>query len=137
MKQGVDAARAGGPARSRSRWLVRLAVVLIAALGFLFWVFRGRTQNFLTVENRSGQAIALLQFTVAGQTQTVRDMAAGGEKSVALPARGDDPLVVEGRLADGTRIRGRFGSVAAVGERARLIVLPGGQIVFRQAGKPS
>jgi hypothetical protein len=44
---------------------------------------------------------------------------------------------VEGKLADGTRIRGRFGHVGGTGGgRARLVILPGGEMQFRPGGKP-
>jgi hypothetical protein len=119
--------------RGRYRWLVRLTALLVAGLAFLLWATRG-PQNLLTVENRSGQPVARLEVTLAGETSTFRDVAAGAEVTAPFPHPGDQPFAVEGRLADGTMIRGHFGSV---GGRVRLTVLPGGQILFRQGGKTS
>jgi hypothetical protein len=125
--------------RGRYRWLFRLAALLVAGLAFLLWAARGRSQDLLAVENRSGQPIALLEITVAGQTSTFRDVPAGADVTAALGGKSDDPFVVEGRLADGTMVRGRFAHVADAlgGGRTGLVVLPGGQILFRQAGKTS
>ena len=123
--------------QGRYRWLIRLAVLLVAGLAFAFWMLRGRSQNLLLVENKSGQRIALLTLTFAGQTRSFEDMAEGAEVSVPLPVKGDEPLLVEGRLAGGTMIRGRIGRIDGAGERYRLIILPGGNIAFRPPGKPS
>jgi hypothetical protein len=95
----------------------------------LLWVNYGRPRDRLTVANRSGQAITLLQVRVGGETHAFRDVAAGAD--VAAPLGGGDERVAgEGQLADGTRVRGQFANAAAV-----LVVLPGGQIELRPAGK--
>ena len=61
-------------------------------------------------------------------------MAAGAEASAAIPGGHFD---AEGRLADGTRIRGRFGQAGGPsGGRARLVILPGGQMQYRPGDKP-
>jgi hypothetical protein len=117
--------------QGRYRWLIRLAILLVAGLGFAFWMLRGRSQNLLLVENRSGQRIALLTLTFAGQTRSFEDMAVGAEVTVPLPVKEEERLVVEGRLANGTLIRGRLGRISGAGERYRLIILPGGDIAFR------
>ena len=41
--------------RGRYRWLLRLGIVLVVALGFLVWANREGLPNLLTIENRSGQ----------------------------------------------------------------------------------
>ena len=118
--------------QARSRRLVRLAVLAIIGLGAVLWVTRGGLQNRLTVENRSTQALPLLRITIGGETVAFHDMPPGGEEAAAFTTRRDDRFTVEGRLADGTLVRGVFGHLAngAVGERARFIIRPGGQIEF-------
>lgn len=125
--------------RGRYRWPLRLAVLVIAGLALLGWAYAERSRNVLTVENRSGQTISLLHITAAGQTSEFRDVASGAEVTASFRIKGDDHFAVEGRLADGTLIRGQFRSVTSgmSGERAHLVVLPGGQIVFRPGGKTS
>jgi hypothetical protein len=119
--------------RGRTRWLLRVAVLLAAGLVGLLWVVRRQSENRLTVENRSSQAIAYLQVTVAGKASTFRDVPPGAEVAVPLGGKAEDQFAVEGQLADGTRIRGR----GVAGERATLVVLPGGQTEFRPGGKGS
>jgi hypothetical protein len=114
-----------------SRWQVRLALLLVVGIILFVWFTREHAQNRLTVENRSGQPIALLEVTITGQTTTFRDVASGADALVPLSNEGGQHFVVSGQLADGTRIRGQ-GTAA---EHASLVVLPGGQIMVRQAGK--
>jgi hypothetical protein len=113
----------------RKRWLLRLAVVILAGLAALLW-FSGPRPRDLAVENRSGQSIASLQITVAGQTNAFRDVADGASVTAAYQARDDDSFRMDGRLADGTRIR----ASGMLGERTQFLVLPGGQIVPKKAG---
>jgi hypothetical protein len=112
----------------RKRWLVRMAIVLIAALAALLW-FVGERPHDLSVENHSGQPIASLKITVAGQTSTFRDVKDGTEVSAPYRARNGDHCSMEGQLADGTRIR----FMGAIGERMQFLVLPGGQIAQKKA----
>ena len=113
----------------RKRWLLRLAVVILAGLAALLW-FTGQRPRDLTVENQSSQPIALLQITVAGQTNTFRDVAHGDRVTAAYKARDDDSFRLDGRLADGTRIR----ASGMLGERTQFLVLPGGRIEPKKAG---
>jgi hypothetical protein len=123
--------------RGRYRWLLRLAAVLVAGLAFLLSA-TGQRSNVLTVENRSGQRIALLRVTITGKTSSWNDVPPGAEVSTLFRIKSDDHFAVEGRLEDGTMIRGQFGYVTTdmSGERARLIVLPGGEIKFHQGDRP-
>jgi hypothetical protein len=115
----------------RSRWLFRIAILLVLVLAFLLWFSRQQEQNVLTVENRSGQAVAWLQVTVGGTTNKLPELANGADAPAGLRAGGDERFAVTGELKDGTRISGR----GTLGERATIIILPGGQIQIRQAGK--
>jgi hypothetical protein len=118
----------GGGNRGRSRWLIRIAILVVAGIAFAVWAVQ-RESPGLTVENRSGQAIAVLHVKVGGETSTFQDVPAGRELKVPLANGGDTPFEVDGQLADGTRLRGRFGAGAAPGKpRATLVILPGGQI---------
>ena len=117
--------------RGRSRWLFRLGVPLLLGAGALVWFAAHGSEVALTVENRSGEVLTSLEIKSEGKATTLRDVAPGTEQTVLLA--GGDHFEVEGKLADGTRIRGRFGQV---GGRARLILLPGGQMQFRPGGKP-
>jgi hypothetical protein len=118
------------------RWPLRVAVVLVAGLALLFWNLRQRSQDFLTIQNQSGQPVARLRVTAAGEPKTFHDVAAGSGVAVPLGA-GDDGLTVEGELADGTLIRGQFGrsAVGSAGGRAGLVIVPGGHLEFRTQGK--
>jgi hypothetical protein len=117
--------------RNRRRWVLRLAAVLVAGLAALLWATGQPARDVLTVENRSGQVLAQLRVTVAGQTSTFQNVPAGGSVSAPFRIRADDHFAVEGRLADGTMVR----SNGMAGEQARLIVLPGGEIKFQQRGR--
>ena len=120
--------------RGRSRWLLRLGVPLVVGVGTLVWFAVRGNEVALTVENHSGQALTVLEVKAGGKTATLRDVAAGAQKSTAVPG---GPFDVEGQLADGTRIRGHFGQLpGASGGGQRLAILPGGQIVLRQGDKP-
>lgn len=113
----------------RKRWLLRLAVVILAGLAALLW-FSGQRSRDLAVENRSGQSITSLQITVAGQTNTFRNVANGNRVTAPFQARDEDPFRLEGRLADDTRIR----ATGMLGERTHFVVLPGGEIAPKRAG---
>jgi hypothetical protein len=101
----------------------------------LLWVVRERYQNRLAVENRSGQAVAFLRVTIAGETIPFRDVRAGAEVTATFRIKTKDHFVVEGRLADGTRVGGEFGYVGngMHRERAHFVILPDGEIEFRQS----
>jgi hypothetical protein len=123
--------------RSRHRWFYRLAILLAVGLAGLLWLTWQQALNRLTVENRSGQPITLLQVTIGGETCTFRNVAAEAEVTAPFRIKSDDHFAVAGQLADGTILRGRVGYVTngMARERARLIVLPGGQLLLRQGGK--
>lgn len=113
----------------RQRWLLRLAVVILIGLLALFWAVGQRTRS-LTIENRSEQSIPELNISLAGQTQTFQDVKAGAEVTVPCSARGADRFTVEGRLADGTRLRAN----GRIGDSLHFFLLPGGQLQPRRKG---
>jgi hypothetical protein len=117
----------------RSRWLFRIAILVVLGLALLLWFSREQGQNVLVVENRSGWPVIELQVTVGGATNTVHDLANGADVTAALRGGGDERFVVKGRLDDGkdTTISGR----GRLPEGATLTILPGGQIQIRQPGK--
>lgn len=120
----------------RSRWLLRLAILIAVGGAFLIWANYKREQSVLTIQNRSGQSISQLEATLAGETQTFKDVRDGSDVRVS-PIKMDAPLVLTGRLADDTRIKASFGQIPAgpSGEPPTLIVVPGGQIMVRQSNK--
>ncbi len=112
--------------RRRSRWTVRLVVVFLVALAVAAYALWGRTQQ-LTVENRSGQTISDMQVIIAGASTSYQDIAPGRSVSLPSSAWGQKQFEVEGRLADGTRIKAQ----GVLREPVHLIVLPGGQIQIK------
>jgi hypothetical protein len=120
--------------RGRSRWLFRLGVPLVLGVGALVWFAVQESQVVLTFENHSGEVVSVLEVTAGGKTTALRDVAAGAQASAAIPAGHFD---VDGRLADGTRIRGHFGQLSGpAANRPRLVILPGGELRLRQGDKP-
>jgi hypothetical protein len=119
-----------GFSQGRSRWLLRLAIPLVLGAAVLIWFLRGQS-NHLTIENRSGQPIALLRIEVGGEKRTFRDVATGTDVTVPLSLKSDERFVIEGRLADETTIKASGATV----ERLRLIVLPRGEIKIQQGDK--
>ncbi len=115
--------------RLQRRWLLRLAIPVVAALGILVWAM-GRTGNVVTIENVSGQSIPLLQITRGGETKSFKDVPPG--KSVAAMTTVSGAFSVDGKLADGTLLRSRFGEAEA---RVDLVLLPGGQLTYRKRGE--
>ena len=112
--------------RGRRWWLTRIAIPLVAALGLFVWALL-QSRNVVRLENRSGRVITSLQIIRGGETTTFNDVPAGSTISATTKTGGS--FTVEGRLADGTLIRGRFGELETSPE---LIVLPGGQLTFRK-----
>jgi hypothetical protein len=123
--------------RGRVRWLLRLAALLVAGLAVLLWA-TGRRSSLLTVENRSGQSIAFLRITIAGETKSFNDVPSGTEVTAPFQVRSDDRFTLEGRLEDGTMVRGHFGYVlqGLTRESVHFLVLPGGEIKFHQGDRP-
>src|SRR5262249_50688687 len=115
---------------NKKRWILRLTVVLIVGLVALVWSLRehGRT---ITILNRSEQAIAELSITIAGQTQTFQNVKLGDEITDPCPARGDDRYTIEGRLANGNRVR----SSGRIDDNLDFILIPGGQLERRSKAR--
>ncbi len=122
--------------RHRYRWLLRAAALLVAGLAFFLWA-TGPRSNLLAVENNSGQPIALLRVTVAGETHSFTDVPSGSRVTAPFRVRGDDNFALDGRLQDGTMIRGQFRYTlhGLTGDPVHFLVLPGGEIKFRQGDR--
>jgi len=121
--------------RGRSRWLIRLGVPLAVGVGALVWLAARGDEVLLTVENHSGQVLQSLEIKAGGKATSLANLADGTDRAVALPGRGH--FAVAGRLADGTLIRGSFGQLdSSSARRARLVILPDGQMAFRPGDKP-
>jgi hypothetical protein len=120
----------------RSRWLLRLAILVAVGGAFLIWANQKREQSALVIQNRSGQTISTLEVTLAGESQTFENIGEGSDRRVT-PIRMDAPFTLTGRLADDTRIRASFGKIPAgpAGEPPTLIVVPGGEIMVKQGKK--
>jgi hypothetical protein len=92
------------------KWIAVL-LLPVAVLSLLLWGAWACLQNRLVVENTSGQPIAVLKITIAGETILLQDIPAGTAVSCRFPIGSDDHFTVDDRLADGTRIAGDFGYV--------------------------
>jgi hypothetical protein len=114
---------------ARSRWWIRLGIVLLLALGALFWVVASRRPN-LEIENRSEQTIAVLNITIGEQTRAFPNVPSGRQVEMPSPSRGEEAFRVDGKLADGTRIRAN----GRIADTLHLILLPGGQLEPRRKG---
>jgi hypothetical protein len=112
-----------------------VAVLGVLGLLLLWWVLYGQAEAVVTIENQSGQAIARLRVTRAGATTEFHDLQPGAQ--VTVPARDGEQaaFAVDGELADGTLLRGRFSAVGA--DRPTVIILPRGEVQFRLAQKRS
>ena len=117
--------------RGPYRWPIRLAAVLLLGLVLYAWFTGEWSHKGLTVENRSDQPISLLRVTVAGQRTIYTDVPAGGSRTAPAGGEGGDRFAVDGHLADGTMIRGE----GSMPPGRALVVLPGGQILARPAGR--
>lgn len=106
-----------------SRWLLRLAVVLILGLLGLFWAVSHRTSS-LSIENQSQQSIVKVHITIGGQTQSFHDVKPGARLTAEGPARSGDHFSVKGQLADTTLIAAN----GPVGDRLDFILLPNGHL---------
>lgn len=117
--------------KGRSRWITRIAVVLLVALGGLFWTITTHRAS-LEIENRSEQSIAELHVTLAGQTSDYANVPVGSVVRTDSPVRGEVTVRVQGKLANanGTRIffQGRMS------DSLHLVLLPGGALEPRRKG---
>src|SRR5947209_1024368 len=105
--------------QSRTRWPIRLALLLVLGLAGFLWVNRQRSEDWLTVENQSGQPIAQLRLSAGGEGSSYKDVAPGAQVAAPFAVRSGEVFTVEGQLADGTRLR----ASGRVGERLRFVVL--------------
>jgi hypothetical protein len=112
---------------ARKRTLIRLGIVLIAGLAVLGWTFTHRSRN-VTIENHSGQKVDRLDVTLAGETNTFRDIANGKQATGTFKVGGDDRFTVKGRLADDTLISFQ----GKAGEDLHFFILPGGVMELKR-----
>jgi hypothetical protein len=117
--------------RARYRRLLKLAVVLVAGLALGLWAWLRESERSLVIENRSGQPVAALRVTAGGTTRLFEGIPPGGDETVLLKEQGDVFFSAEGKLADGTLIRGQ----GQVKERSHLVVGPGGQLMVKPPGQ--
>jgi hypothetical protein len=109
--------------RTRNRWMLRFAVILVAGVGMLVWSFRQRGESMLIIANQSGQVIVDLTVTAGDQSLTLRNILPDSEVSVPFVTRGDTQFKLRGNLAGNLIIR-YDGKV----ERLKMLILPGGMI---------
>jgi hypothetical protein len=118
--------------RTRARWLLRLAIVLVVGVGLVVWNTGTGSKDVLTIENRSGQPIARLNVTLGGGSADFQGLAVGHEVTVPIQPGRDTPFAVKGLLADGTEFKIAGGVVR---EPTTVIVLPGGNVKIQPSGK--
>jgi hypothetical protein len=125
--------------RPNLKFTVRRMMLAVAGIAVLCGVVvcSGRTlENRLVVENQSGQPLVWLTIGLhrAGPIVTFKDLPDGGTESTSIKIRGDDEFMLNGILADGTKVGGSFGYVTSgeYGESPRFIVRKGGKIDFTQ-----
>ncbi|MDM7953224.1 MAG: hypothetical protein QUV07_08430 [Cyanobium sp. CZS 25K] len=117
----------------RSFLALAAAAGLPAAMGAGV-AFREHTRNALTVINRSGRTIVSLQVSLPWETLRFEPIAAGTAVSRSFRIVSDASFVIEGELADGTRLRTAEGYVTngQYGEEVRIEVGPGGTLSLSQ-----
>lgn len=123
----------------QGRFTVRRMMVAVLGLALVFGgVAYGlrKAENWLVVENRSGQTLASLQISLsnAGHVAVVENLPEGGTETASFRIRGDDSFVLKGSLADGTKVGGGFGYVTNgdYGVRPRFVIRQGGRVEFNQ-----
>jgi hypothetical protein len=116
--------------RGRSRWAFRVAIILVAGVGFLVWALASQSQNRLVIENKFGQPVTELEITVAGQKATFDRIAAGATVTTSLVIKGGEPFTVKGK-----RPGALINMSGVTVEGARLVVDPTGHVTLRPPGK--
>lgn len=121
------------PLTRRSFLALATAAGLAAAIG-IGVAFLEHTRNVLTVTNRSGLTITSLAVSLPWETLRFEPIAPGESVGRSFRIVSDASFVIEGELADGTRLRADEGYVtnSQYGEEVRIEVGPGGAIQFRQ-----
>lgn len=114
-----------GQSQGRSRWFLRLGVVLAASVGFLAWSLMGRSEP-LMIENRSGQTISFLEVTVGGEKSSYQYLATGATVTAPMKVKSTDSFAVEGRVE-----KALIKAHGVLGENRHLIVLPHGQLELK------
>jgi hypothetical protein len=118
------------------RRVIALTIIGLLVLGGTTWGLRA-FQNRLTVENHSGQAVALLMIGIYGSSSSFmfENMPDGSEGSASLRIVRDGGFYVHGFLADGTSIAGGYYGYVTngmYGEHAHFVVKEGGRLDFSQ-----
>jgi len=121
------------PLPRRSFLALATAAGLAAVVG-VGVAFREHTRNALTVTNLSGLTITSLAMSLPWETLRFGPIAPGETVSRSFRIVSDASFVIEGELADGTRLRADEGYVtnSQYGEAVRIEVAPGGAIQLRQ-----
>lgn len=121
------------PLPRRSFLALATAAGLAAVVG-VGVAFREHTRNALTVTNLSGLTITSLATSLPWETLRFGPIAPGETVSRSFRIVSDASFVIEGELADGTRLRADEGYVtnSQYGEAVRIEVAPGGAIQLRQ-----
>jgi hypothetical protein len=144
VKYRSDETEAAAVTIPRVRFTVRrmMVAVAIVAATLAVGVLAMRpdvSPRRLAVVNRSGRPIPRLDFTVSGETVTLRSIPAGATVTAFYPSRRDqfDQFAVTGSLADGYRLDAGFGfrvtserprgyPVFIVGQDDRMMISEGG-----------
>jgi len=121
------------PLPRRSFLALATAAGLAAVVG-VGVAFREHTRNALTVTNLSGLTITSLAMSLPWETLRFGPIAPGETVSRSFRIVSDASFVIEGELADGTRLRADEGYVtnSQYGEAVRIEVAPGGAIQLGQ-----
>jgi len=121
------------PLPRRSFLALATAAGLAAVVG-VGVAFREHTRNALTVTNLSGLTITSLATSLPWETLRFGPIAPGETVSRSFRIVSDASFVIEGELADGTRLRADEGYVtnSQYGEAVRIEVAPGGAIQLGQ-----
>jgi hypothetical protein len=107
--------------------VLRLAAVLVAALAAALWYSRQRSGEGLTVENRSGAVIDVLEVTLAGRKTTYKNVRTGDAVTAAAGAEGDQRFEVKVEFPGGARST----ASGLIEAGAHFVVIPGGDIIRR------
>jgi hypothetical protein len=126
--QPSPAAAPESPPRRRYRWVLRVAALLAAGAAAALWYTREHSKEGLTIENRSGQRIAVLKAKVAGLDSSFQNIPSGADVTAPSGGAADNLYNVTGELADGTLIRGN----GRLEGRSRFTIVPGGGLLPRQ-----
>ncbi len=93
--------------RRRNRWVLRLAIVLVAGGVMLYWALKQQAERVLTIVNKSGQTVVEMTVAAGDEQHTYRDLADGKDVIVPFVTNSDVRVTINLHLQDGTRRRRR------------------------------